>query len=185
MSRIGKAPISVPKEVSVTLAPSEIAIKGPKGELKFHIPEGVTIKQTEGGLEVVRSSEDKKSKALHGFVRAELNNYVMGVTKGWAKSLEMTGVGYRAAVTGVNLVLNVGFSHPVTIAPPQGITFAVQDGKIVVTGIDKHLVGEVSASVRGVKPPEPYKGKGIRYVGEYIRKKAGKAKAVGGAPGAK
>jgi large subunit ribosomal protein L6 len=185
MSRIGKAPIPVPKEVTISLVPDTIVVKGPKGELTFHVPEGIEIKQTEGNLEIIRSLQDKKSKALHGFVRAEIHNYVTGVTKGWTKSLELSGVGYRAAVTGVNLVLNIGFSHPVTVEPPKNITFAVVEGKIVVSGVDKHLVGEVSAGIRAIKKPEPYKGKGIKYVGEYIRKKAGKAKAVGGAPGAK
>lgn len=186
MSRIGNTLVSVPKEVTVTVTAHSVTMKGPKGELVVIVPQGVTVKQEGDELAAVRTRNDKKAKALHGTIVALMKNSIVGVTKGWTKQLELSGVGYRAALTGTNLTLNVGFSHPVTVAPPAGITFAVTDGKIVVSGIDKYLVGQTAATVRGVKPPEPYKGKGIKYTGEHIRKKAGKsAKAVGGAPGAK
>jgi large subunit ribosomal protein L6 len=185
MSRIGKAIIDIPKEANVTNTGDHIVIKGPKGELRHAIPYGLTVTITDGKLEVVCKSSDKARQAIHGYYRAELANAVTGVTRGWTKVLELSGVGFRAAVTGVNLVLTIGFSHPVTVVPPAGITFSVNEGKIVVAGIDKQTVGQTAASIREIKKPEPYKGKGIKYEGEYIRKKAGKAKAVGGAPGAK
>jgi len=185
MSRIGKAIIDIPKEATVTKDGDQVVVKGPKGELRHSTPYGLTITITDGKLEVECKSSDKAKQALHGYFRAELANAVTGVTTGWTRVLELSGVGYRAAVTGVNLVLNIGFSHPVTVVPPAGISFSVKDGKIVVAGIDKQAVGQVAASIREIKKPEPYKGKGIKYEGEYIRKKAGKAKAVGGAPGAK
>jgi len=183
MSRIGKAIIDVPKEVTVTKDGSDIVVRGVKGELRHGIPYGLTVAISDGKLEVECKSSDKAKQAIHGYFRAELANAVAGVTKGWTKTLELSGVGYRAAVNGVNLVLTIGFSHPVTVAPPAGIAFTVNEGKIVVAGIDKQAVGQVAASIREIKKPEPYKGKGIKYEGEYIRKKAGKAKAVGGAPG--
>lgn len=186
MSRIGNTPVEIPKDVTVTVSADAVVVKGAKGELTIHIPHGISIKQEGTTLLATRHRNDSKVKALHGTVIALLVNAVNGVTKGWDKKLELQGVGYRAALQGADLALNVGFSHQVTIKPPVGITFQVTDGKISVTGVDKYLVGQVAASIRGVKPPEPYKGKGIRYVGEYVRKKAGKsAKAVGGAPGAK
>lgn len=186
MSRIGNIPVSVPKDVAITIAGSHVAFKGSKGELTVAIPAGVHVKHEGETLVATRIRNDQGAKASHGTIVALMKNAIVGVTKGWTKQLELSGVGYRAAVTGVNLTLTVGFSHPVVIAPPAGITFAVTEGKILVSGIDKYLVGQVAAKVRGVKPPEPYKGKGIKYTGEHIRKKAGKsAKAVGGAPGAK
>ena len=183
MSRIGKAIIDIPKEVTVTKDGDLVMVKGPKGELRHGIPYGLSITITEGHLEVECKSSDKAKQALHGYFRAELANAVTGVTKGWTKTLELSGVGYRAAVNGVNLVLTIGFSHPVTVTPPQGIVFSVNESKIIVAGISKQEVGQTAASIREIKKPEPYKGKGIKYEGEYIRKKAGKAKAVGGAPG--
>lgn len=186
MSRIGNTPVEIPKEVTVTVSSASVMVKGPKGELVIDVPAGIVVKNEGTTLVAERKRNDTKVKALHGTVVALLANAVEGVTKGWSKQLELQGVGYRATLTGTDVVLNVGFSHTVTIKPPIGITFAVTDGKIIVTGVDKHAVGQVTASIRAVKPPEPYKGKGIRYVGEYVRKKAGKsAKAVGGAPGAK
>ncbi len=182
MSRIGNAPVIVPKEVTITLTATSVVVKGPKGELTVTIPQGITVSHEGETLVAARSRNDKKIKSLHGTVAAHLKNAIIGVTKGWTKQLELSGVGYRSALSGTNLTLTVGFSHPVVISPPNGVTFTINEGKILVSGIDKYLVGQVSASIRGVKPPEPYKGKGIRYVGEYIRKKAGKsAKAVGGA----
>lgn len=182
MSRIGKMPVSI-EGVSVFLDGRQVTVKGAKGELALTIPKGISV-SVEGEKAVV--SREGEERALHGLFRAQLNNAVVGVTKLWTKELELAGVGFRAATSGPSLVLTVGFSHPVTIAPPAGITIAVVEGKIVVSGIDKQLVGEVAAGIRAVKKPEPYKGKGIKYVGERIRRKAGKsAKAVGGAPGAK
>ena len=186
MSRIGNAIISIPKEVTVTTEGAAMVIKGPNGELRMDIPARIGVHIADGNIEVTRRGEDKPTRALHGYVRANLANIVTGVTKGWTKTLELSGVGYRATVSGTNLTLNLGFSHPVTVTPPEGIQFAVNENKIVVSGRDKQLVGQVAASIREIKKPEPYKGKGIKYQGEHIRKKAGKAaKAVGGAPGAK
>jgi large subunit ribosomal protein L6 len=185
MSRIGNAIIIVPKEATVSVEGAFVVVKGPKVELRMSVPKKIRVKVADGKIEVARGGNDKPTRALHGYVRANLANLVTGVTKGWTKTLELSGVGYRAAVTGANLTLNVGFSHPVTVAPPAGIQFAVHEGKIVVSGSDKQLVGEVAAKIRAIKKPEPYKGKGIKYEGEHIRKKAGKAaKAVGGMPGA-
>lgn len=181
MSRIGNALITIPKDVTVTLAGREVVVKGPKGEMKFTVPAILEVKQEDGNLVVTNPGKDKKSQALHGFTRAALANQITGVTTGWTKTLELAGVGFRATMNGANLVLNIGFSHPVTVTPPAGISFNVMEGKIVVSGIDKQLVGEVAAKIRAIKKPEPYKGKGIKYQGERIRKKAGKAKATGAA----
>lgn len=186
MSRIGNAIISIPSDATVTITGHTVMVKGTKGELTMHVPKGISVSQSEQALVVKRSGDARDMRAMHGYVRAQLANYIHGVTKGWSKTLELTGVGYRAAVTGVDLTLNLGFSHPVVVKPPQGIQFQVVEGKIVVSGPSKQLVGEVAAKIRALKKPEPYKGKGIKYQGEYIRKKAGKAaKAVGGAPNAK
>lgn len=186
MSRIGNTIVTIPNSVTVAVEDRRMKVAGPKGELTVPVPQGITVALEGATLAATRTRNDKKVKALHGTTIALLKNAITGVTTGWTKQLELSGVGYRVALSGTDLTLNVGFSHPVTIKPPVGITFAVVEGKIVVSGIDKYLVGQVAASVRGIKPPEPYKGKGIRYVGERIRKKAGKsAKAVGGAPGAK
>jgi large subunit ribosomal protein L6 len=185
MSRIGNAPIIIPKEVSATVDASAVVVKGPKGELKEMIPAGIRVSNKDNELVVTRKQNDGRARAIHGFIRAKLASNIMGVTTGWSKTLQLTGVGYRASLTGANVVLTIGFSHPVTIVPPEGITFSVVEGKIVISGIDKHLVGQIAANVRSVREPEPYKGKGISYEGERIRKKAGKAaKAIGGAPGA-
>lgn len=181
MSRIGKMPIPIPKEVAVTVAGTVVNLKGPKGEVSFILPQGIGVNKNADILQVESKRADKKGKALYGFVRAHLANEVTGITKGFTKTLELSGVGYRAAIQGTNLVLNVGFSHSVTMTPPKGVAFQIAEGKIVVSGTNKQQVGQVAADVRAVKPPEPYKGKGIRYLGEVVRKKAGKAaKAVGG-----
>jgi large subunit ribosomal protein L6 len=186
MSRIGNAIITVPKEASLTVSGGTVTVKGPKGELTMQVPHGITVTQKDGAVVVMRKGDDKAMRALHGYVRALLMNSVVGTTKGWTRVLELSGVGYRAAVSGADLTLNLGFSHPVVVSPPAGIQFTATEGKITVTGIDKQLVGQVAAKIREIKKPEPYKGKGIKYQGEHIRKKAGKAaKAVGGAPGAK
>lgn len=186
MSRIGKQPIIVTSDASVAVGDGIVTIKGPKGERVIPIPVGLAVSVEGGTVVVTRKREDRSLRALHGFFRSELHNAIVGVIKHWTKELELVGVGYRAAMSGSTIVLTVGFSHPVTIVPPAGITLSMEEGKIVVTGIDKRLVGEVAATIRAVKKPEPYKGKGVKYVGERIRRKAGKsAKAVGGAPGAK
>lgn len=179
-------PVQIPEGATVSIDGSSVMVKGPKGERTIVVPEGLSVSVTGNTLSVARRGEDRAIRALHGHYRSELNNAVAGVTKLWTRELELAGVGYRAVMNGANVVLNVGFSHQPTVVPPAGITLSVTEGKILVSGIDKRLVGQVAASIRAVKKPEPYKGKGIKYVGERIRKKAGKsAKAVGGAPGAK
>lgn len=178
--------VTLPQGTSVLSDERRFVVKGPKGELVRDLPGGVRIKVEGDKVRVISSGGGKTAKALHGMVRARLSNDLAGVTQGWSKSLELSGVGYRANLSGANLVLSVGFSHPVTLKPASGITFAVVEGNIMVSGIDKDLVGQTAANIRAVKKPEPYKGKGIKYVGERIRKKAGKsAKAIGGAPGVK
>ena len=188
MSRIGRSPISVPPKVQVTWTDSNyVTVKGPKGELSYQVDPALTLKLENGTLTVTRPSESKQHKAIHGLYRTLVNNMVDGVTKGYTKQLEIHGVGYRAAKVGENLVIQVGYSHPVEVQPPGGISFTV-DGidpatkatRLSVSGIDKQLVGEVAAQIRRVRKPEPYKGKGIRYAGEAIRRKAGKAGKVGG-----
>jgi len=185
MSRIGKMPILVPEGVTVETVGETVVVHGPKGELRLELPEAISLQKKAKQLVIVnRDLATKSGSALHGFVRAELANYIQGVTKGWTKTLELAGVGYRATMSGENLVLTIGFSHPVSVAPPTGITFRVVEGRIEVSGINKQSVGQAASSIRALKKPEPYKGKGIKYLGEYIRKKVGKAaKAIGGAPG--
>lgn len=176
MSRIGNAPITVPSGVEINVDGPEVTVKGPKGELRRRFPERVTISVEDGVATVGRVDESHESKALHGLSRALLYNMVTGVSEGYRKDLEIHGVGYRAQLKGRDLELQVGFSHPVTVSAPEGVDFEVPEPtKISVVGIDKELVGQVAADVRKVRPPEPYKGKGIRYVGEYVRRKAGKA----------
>ncbi|MFC1626612.1 50S ribosomal protein L6 [Patescibacteria group bacterium] len=180
MSRIGQLPVEIPQGVTVEVTPTEVQIKGPKGQRVVMLHDGIFVEHKEQILQVNRRRNDKKIRALHGLVRAQIANDIVGVTKGWEKILELHGVGYKASVTGQNLQLIVGFSHPVIIAPPEGVSFQIKEAKVIVSGIDKQLVGQIAADIRAVKKPEPYKGKGIRYVGEYVRKKAGKAaKAVG------
>lgn len=177
MSRIGMKPIPVPGTVSVDIgADNAVKVKGPKGELAQQFSPKIIIVQEDGSLHVKRESEDREVKALHGLTRSLLNNMVVGVTDGFTRVLEIQGVGYRAQMQGKNLVLNVGYSHPVNMTPPEGVTYTVEgNNKVMVSGINKQVVGEEAARVRGVRPPEPYKGKGIRYQGEYVRRKAGKA----------
>jgi large subunit ribosomal protein L6 len=188
MSRIGRAPISVPPKVQVTWTDENyVTVKGPKGELSYQVDPALTLNLENGTLTVSRPSDSKEHKAKHGLYRTLVNNMIEGVTKGYTKQLEIHGVGYRAAKVGENLVIQVGYSHPVEVQPPRGISFTI-DGidpatkatKLSVGGIDKQLVGEVAAQIRRVRKPEPYKGKGIRYAGEAIRRKAGKAGKVGG-----
>ncbi len=181
MSRIGNAPVEIPQEITIAVTGSVVELKGPKGELTVAIPGGIRVAHKDNTLVVTTNRTDKPSRALHGFLRAEIANAVQGVTAGWTKTLELSGVGYRAAMSGDALELSVGFTHPVIVHPPTGISFFMQEGRIIVSGINKQLVGEVAAKIRDIKKPEPYKGKGIKYEGEVIRKKAGKAKTVAGA----
>ena len=177
MSRIGIKPIPVPGGVTIEIGSgNDISVKGPKGQLSQKLSPRVDIVQEDGQLRVTRSTEQREVKALHGLTRSLLSNMVVGVTDGFTKALEIQGVGYRAQMQGKNLVLNVGFSHPVNLVPPEGITYTVEgNNRVTVSGIDKQVVGEEAARIRGVRPPEPYKGKGIRYAGEFVRRKAGKA----------
>lgn len=176
MSRVGSTPITVPSGVEVTVTDGVVEVNGPKGDLSQTIDPRITISVDDGVVTLTRSDEERQSRALHGLSRALINNMVIGVTKGYAKELQAVGVGYRAVLRGSTLELQVGFSHPVTIEAPDGIEFEVPEPtRIFVRGIDKQLVGQVAADIRAVRPPEPYKGKGIRYVDEYVRRKAGKA----------
>jgi large subunit ribosomal protein L6 len=181
MSRIGKQPITLPRGVDVRIEGTLVTVKGPKGELSQAIDPDITVAQEDGQITVSRPSDQPRHRAMHGLYRTLISNMVTGVNDGFARTLEMHGVGYRAQMQGKNLVLNIGFSHPVDIAPPANIDFEV-DGtsKIIVKGANKEQVGQVAADIRKIRPPEPYKGKGIRYEGEYVRRKAGKAgKAAG------
>ena len=175
MSRIGKQPIELPSGVNVAISPGRVQVNGPLGELSQSVPARMQISQEDGSLVVKRPTERGDDRALHGLTRSLLANMVEGVTKGFEKRLELQGVGYRAALRGTDLELNVGYSPPVVVRPPQGINFEVPDAtSVLVKGIDKQQVGEMAAQVRKVRPPEPYKGKGIRYEGEYVRRKVGK-----------
>jgi large subunit ribosomal protein L6 len=175
MSRIGKQPIELPSGVNVAISRGRVQVNGPLGELSQTVPARMQIEQADGNLVVKRPTERGDDRALHGLTRSLLANMVEGVTKGFEKRLEIQGVGYRAALRGTDLELNVGYSHPVVVKPPQGISFDVPEAtQVIVKGIDKQQVGEIAAQVRKVRPPEPYKGKGIRYEGEYIRRKVGK-----------
>ena len=175
MSRIGKRPIEVPAGVIVSVDPGRVTVSGPKGELRQQVPARMQIAQEEGSITVTRPTERGEDRALHGLTRTLIANMVEGVTTGFEKRLEIQGVGYRAALAGTNLELSVGYSHPVRITPREGISFEVPiPTQIVVRGIDKQIVGQTAAEIRKVRPPEPYKGKGIRYEGEHVRRKVGK-----------
>jgi large subunit ribosomal protein L6 len=181
MSRIGRLPIPVPSGVDVTIDGRQVTVKGPKGTLSRALHPDMTISREDGTLVVTRPTEQKTHKQLHGLTRTLVNNMVVGVTDGYRKGLEITGVGYRAALSGRKLQLNLGYSHQIEIDPPEGITFEVENPtRLAVVGIDKELVGQIAAKVRSTRKPEPYKGKGVRYAGEYIRRKAGKAGKIGG-----
>ena len=176
MSRIGKMPIPLPKGVEVRIDGNTVTVKGPKGELVREILPEITIQQEDGQLLVGRPSDQQRHRAMHGLTRTLVDNMVRGVSEGFSKTLEMQGVGYRAQMQGNDLQLAIGFSHPVNVPPPTGIEFEVEGTtRIVVKGINKEKVGQTAADVRKIRPPEPYKGKGIRYLGEYVRRKAGKA----------
>lgn len=180
MSRIGLAPITVPSGVDVKIEGRRVSVKGPKGELSRTTPEELSFEQADGEIRVARSSDTRDVKALHGLYRSLIANMIEGVTKGYEKSLEIQGVGYRAAKQGKDLELSVGFSHTVKKPAPEGIEFEVPvPTKITVRGIDKELVGQTAAEIRAIKKPEPYKGKGIRYENEYVRRKGGKAAKAG------
>jgi large subunit ribosomal protein L6 len=175
MSRIGRQPIEIPSGVSISLSPGRVMVNGPLGELSQQVPDRMKIEQENGAVTVTRPTERGDDRALHGLTRSLIANMVEGVMNGFSKRLEIQGVGYRAALRGVDLELNVGFSHPVVLKAPQGITFEVPTPtEVIVKGIDKQQVGQTAAEVRKVRPPEPYKGKGIRYEGEYVRRKVGK-----------
>jgi len=175
MSRIGRQPIPIPESVTVRVEPDRVDVKGPKGELSERIPRDIEVVQEDGQLLVRRPTDRGEHRALHGLTRSLVANMVIGVTDGYAKTLEIQGVGYRAQKRGSDLELALGFSHPVPIKAPDGIEFEVpQPTRIVVRGISKQLVGEVAANIRKQRPPEPYKGKGIRYEGEYVARKVGK-----------
>ena len=181
MSRIGRLPVVVPSGVTVNIKDNSVTVKGPKGEMNQVFDSAMTIKLEDGKLIVSRDNDSKQSKALHGLTRALLNNMITGVTKGWEKSLEIVGVGFRAEKTGEKLSMRLGFSHAVEVSPLPGVTLNV-DGptKIKVVGVNKEIVGEMAAELRAIRPPDAYKGKGIRYAGESVRIKPGKAgKAVG------
>ena len=181
MSRIGRLPIAVPSGVDVTIDGRQVTVKGPKGSLTRTLHPDMRVSQEDGSIVVTRPTEQKTHKQLHGLTRTLVNNMVVGVTDGYRKGLEITGVGYRAALNGQKLTLNLGYSHPIEIEPPEGITFEVENPtRLAVVGIDKELVGQVAAKVRQTRKPEPYKGKGVRYAGEQIRRKAGKAGKIGG-----
>lgn len=178
MSRIGKQPITIPAGVTVTIDGALLHVKGPKGELTQKIHPQVIVSQQEGVLTInIKDEADKSQRALWGLFGSLVNNMIIGVTEGFTKQLDITGVGFKAAVAGGSLVLNVGFSHPVNFQIPKGIDIKVDGNVITVTGIDKQLVGEIAAQIRKIKKVEPYKGKGIKYVGEVVRRKAGKAAA--------
>ncbi|RRJ86709.1 50S ribosomal protein L6 [Gulosibacter macacae] len=175
MSRIGRLPIEIPAGVDVKVDGSDITVKGPKGELALTVASPIEVKIEEGQVLVTRPDDERDSRALHGLTRTLINNNIIGVTQGYSKGLEVVGTGYRVAQKGSGLEFALGFSHPVSFDPPAGIAFKVEGPKITVEGIDKQLVGEVAANIRKIRPPEPYKGKGIRYEGEQVRRKAGKA----------
>lgn len=188
MSRIGKLPVPIPSGVKVKVEGEKISVSGPKGTLERAFHPDMTVKLADGQITVTRPSDEKQHKALHGLTRALINNMVIGVSQGYTKDLDVVGVGYRASLRGENLVLQLGHSHGVEVVPPPGIKFAVTPGargdrevvaSINVSGPDKELVGQVAADIRAWRPPEPYKGKGVRYRDEYVRRKAGKAGKVG------
>jgi large subunit ribosomal protein L6 len=175
MSRIGRKPIPVPAGVTVAIEPESVRVNGPKGELVERIHRDITVEQNDDVLTVTRPTDRGEHRAMHGLYRSLVANMVIGVTEGYAKTLEIQGVGYRAALKGRDLELALGYSHPVSIKAPDGIDFEVpQPTRVIVKGIDKQLVGEIAANIRKQRPPEPYKGKGIRYEGEYVARKVGK-----------
>jgi large subunit ribosomal protein L6 len=180
VSRIGRLPIKIPAGVQVQIEGSVVRVRGPKGEMARMFPSTLTFAREADVLKVNRSGEDRKVRACHGMARAIIQNMVTGVSQGFFKELQVEGVGYRAELKGNSLLLNVGFSHPVEIQPPKGISFSINEKTrtVLVNGFDRELVGQVAADIRKIRPPEPYKGKGLRYVGEHVRRKPGKAGKV-------
>ncbi|RLP83862.1 50S ribosomal protein L6 [Mycetocola lacteus] len=176
MSRIGRLPIQIPAGVTVAVDGQNVAVKGPKGELSLVVASPIEVALEENQVLVTRPNDERDSRSLHGLTRTLINNQIIGVTDGYTKGLEVVGTGYRVALKGANLEFALGFSHPVVVEPPAGITFSVEgNNKVTVAGIDKQAVGEVAANIRKIRKPEPYKGKGVRYAGEIVRRKAGKA----------
>ena len=176
MSRIGKIPVPVPAGVEVKIEGATLTVKGPKGALVHTVPAPIEVSQEEGQITVTRPNDERSSRSLHGLTRTLINNLIIGVTQGYEKKLEIVGTGYRVAAKGADLEFALGFSHPVIVTPPEGISFAVESQtKFSVSGISKQQVGEVAANIRKIRKPEPYKGKGVRYAGEVVRRKAGKA----------
>ena len=176
MSRIGRLPVQIPKGVDVTIDGPEVTVKGPKGQLSFELPEPIEITQNDGVLTVTRPNDEGNVRALHGLSRTLVANMVTGVTEGYRKTLEIVGVGYRVQAKGSGVEFSLGYSHPVPVTPPDGVTLRVETPtRLVVEGIDKQQVGEVAANIRKLRKPDPYKGKGLRYSGEHIRRKVGKA----------
>jgi large subunit ribosomal protein L6 len=181
MSRVGKLPIELPEKIEFKFQDNVAKVTGPKGTLELTVPRVLDVVLKDRKLEVVAKNQDKKTKALHGTIRVLLANMIKGVDVGWKKQLELVGTGYRAQLEDKELVLTVGFSHPVRIKAPEGISFTVEKTLITIEGIDKQLVGQIAAKIRAVRPPEPYKGKGIKYVDEEVRRKPGKVAKTGGA----
>jgi large subunit ribosomal protein L6 len=181
MSRIGKLPVQIPEGVTVTLDAKKVSAKGPKGELSVKILPGFEVTQQDNQLQVVQKIENPDTQKQFGLLRTLIFNMIAGVSEGFSKELEVKGVGFKAQMKGTTLVMSLGFSHPIEFNPPEGVDLAVNQNTITVSGYDKHMVGEAAAEIRAFKKPEPYKGKGIRYVGEHVRRKAGKAAAAKGA----
>ncbi|WGW10886.1 50S ribosomal protein L6 [Saxibacter everestensis] len=176
MSRIGRLPIPVPSGVEVKIDGSNVAVKGPKGELSHTVASPITVSSDDGNIAVARPNDERESRSLHGLTRTLISNLIQGVTEGYSKKLEIVGTGYRVQAKGSNLEFALGYSHSITVEPPQGISFAVEgNNKVTVSGIDKQQVGEVAANIRKLRKPDPYKGKGVRYAGEIVRRKVGKA----------
>ena len=176
MSRIGKKPVELPKGVSLTVADGQVTVKGPKGELSKHVVSGISFTQEGATVQILRASEDRKTRAAHGLMRALVANMVKGVSQGFTRDLEILGIGYKAEVKGKMLSMSLGYSHPIEYPFPDGITISVEKNtKVTITGIDKEKVGQVAAELRGKRPPDSYKGKGVRYAGEHVRLKAGKS----------
>jgi large subunit ribosomal protein L6 len=179
MSRIGRKPLPMPKGVTLVQKAGSFSVKGPKGELSKHMPDGITIKAEGDTLLVLRADDSRQNRSKHGLVRAHLANMVKGVTDGWTRELEINGVGYRAEVTGDTLTMALGYSHPVVFKLPKGVSAKVEKNRVALSGADRDLLGQTAAKVRELRPPEPYKGKGVKYVEETIKKKVGKAGATG------
>jgi large subunit ribosomal protein L6 len=183
MSRIGRKVLPLPKGVTLAQKPGTISVKGPKGELSKAMPSGITLKTESDKVTVLRADDSRENRAKHGLIRAHLANMVKGVTDGWTRELEINGVGYRAEVAGDTLNMALGFSHPVAFKLPKGVSAKVDKNRIMLSGADRDLLGQTAAKVREIRPPEPYKGKGVKYVEEVIKRKVGKAGATGGGGG--